>query len=76
MIFHTDTPTKRWGAHSNRMSTGGEMVEKRTRTLHKCFKTTVSETCNPEIHKKYFKFTYLYPVGQQSCPIVSLENRG
>ena len=52
------------------------MVEKRTRTLQECFRTKSSEICNPDLHKKCLKVTYSYPVEQQSCPIVSLENAG
>ena len=52
------------------------MMEKRTRGLHKFFRTTASDICDPDLNKKYLKFTYSYPVGQQSCPIVCLENGG
>ena len=48
---------------------GGGMGEKRTETPHKCFRTYSCEICNPDFH-------YSYPDGQQSCPIVSLENGG
>ena len=50
------------------------MVEKRTLTPHKCFRTNCCKVCNPDFHKKPLKFNYSYPDGQQSCPIVSLEN--
>ena len=52
------------------------MVEKRTATPHKCFGTNGCKICNPEFYKKSLKFNYSYPDGQQSCPIVSLENGG
>ena len=54
----------------------GEMVEKRTATPHKCFRTDGCKICSPDFHKKSVKFIYSYPDGRQSCPIVSLENEG
>ena len=76
MIIQTDASRKGWGAHCNGISTGGAMVEKKTRTLHKCFTTNASQIYDPDFHKKRLKFNYSYPVEQQSYPIVSLQNGG
>ena len=46
-----------------------EMVEERTGTQHKCFRTNGCEIRNPDFH-------YSYTDGQQSCAIVSIENGG
>ena len=64
------------GEHIAVESQQGKMVEKRTATPHKCFRTNGSKICNPDFHKKSLKFSYSYPDGQQSFPIVSLENGG
>ena len=48
------------------------IVEKRTETLHECFKTNGCEICNPDFPKESLKFNYSYPDGQQSCRIISL----
>ena len=52
------------------------MVKKRTGKPHRCFRTNGFEICIPDFHKKPLTFNYSYSDGQQSCPIVSLENGG
>ena len=64
------------GEHIAMKSQQRGMVEKRTATPYKCFRTNGRKMCNPNLHKKILKFNYSYPDGQQSCPIVSLQNGG
>ena len=61
---------------ANESQQGRKWSKKRSRTRHKCFKTNVCETCNPDFHKKSLKFNCSYPDGQQICPIVYLKNGG
>ena len=76
MTIQTGAFPKWWEAHCKGISTGSEMVEKITETPHKCFRTNGYEVFNPDFHKNSLKFNHLYLDGQQSCPIVSLENGG
>ena len=68
--------SKRVGRTLQRSLNRGEMVEKGTGILHKCFRTNGCKICNPNFQKKSLEFNYSYSDGQQSCPIISLENGG
>ena len=68
--------SQKGGEHIAMESQQGEMVKERTGTPNKCFRTNGCKICNPDFPKKSLKFNYLYPDGQQNCPIESLENGG
>ena len=65
--------SQKGGEHIAMESRWGEMVENRTGTPHKCFRTNGCNISNLDFHKEFLKFNCSYPDEQQSCPIVSLD---
>ena len=73
MTIQTDASTK-GGEHIAKEFQQGGNGQKRKGTPHKCFRTNGCEICNLDFHKKSLNFNYSYSDGQESYPIVPLEN--
>ena len=76
MTIQTDASTKGWRAYCNEISTGEKWLKKEQEHHINVLELMDVKFAVLTFPQKSLKFNYSYPDEQQSCFIVSLENRG